>query len=142
MGLRGPKPLPNADRLAPHADRQLDTVAADAPRIDPPPEDPSWYPTARVWFASLADTPQAAEYTRAEWGYAYTSAALISASFYSGDYPTALATLDAAARQLMMTRPARLAARLEVETADEPGEVLDLPTNEQLRARVFGATAG
>ena len=142
MGRRGPLPLANADRLAPHADRQLDTAAA-GPQIEPPPEDPTWHPQATVWYLSLAGTPQACEYTRADWGHAHTTAAILSGALYRGDMSTAAAVLDGAAKQLMTTRPARLAARLDLDdTTTDGAEVLDLPTNDQLRRRVFGAETG
>ena len=141
MGRRGPLPLPNADRLAPHADRELDCAPA-GPQIDPPPVDQSWHSQAQVWYLALAETPQAAEYTRADWGYAHTSAAILSGALYTGDLRTAAAVVESAARQLMTTRPARLAARLDVVDATVDAEVLDLPTNDQLRRRVFGSAAG
>lgn len=137
MGLRGPLPLPNSARLAPHAGRMLDTAPA-GPRIDPPPAADGWHDQAKLWFGSLAGTPQAAEYTAADWGHAHTCAAILSTALQAGDMRTAAAVLESAARQLMVTRPARLAARLDIADGAEPAEVLDLPTNEQLRRRLFG----
>ena len=137
MGRRGPLPVPNSERLSPHATRELD--APTGPKIEPPPIDPSWHPQAQMWFLSLAETPQAGEYTRADWGHAHTAAAILSGCFYSGDHRTAAVVLEAAGQRLMTTRPARLAARLDVESdGGGVGEVIDLPTNEQLRERIFG----
>lgn len=140
MGRRGPLPLPNADRLDHHTDRELDTAAA-GPRIDPPPADERWHPQAQIWYLSLAETPQAGEYTRADWGHAHTSAAILSGALWCGDMKTAQATIESAAKQLMTTRPARLAAHLDVVDA-EPAEILDLPTNDQLRQRTFRSQTG
>ena len=138
MVRRGPLPVPNSERLHPHTSRQLDTPAA-APKIEAPPVDPNWHPQAQVWYLGLDDTPQAGEYTRADWGHAHTAAAIMSGCFWTGDYRTAAAVLETAGQRLMTTRPARLAARLDIDDDSEPGDVIDLPTNDQLRARTFAA---
>lgn len=140
MGARGPKPLPNSRRTAPHASRALDRPEATG--VEPPPEDPTWHPQAQVWFLSLAGTPQAGSYTAADWGHAHTTAAILSGALRAGDWRTAAAVVDAAGQRLMTTRPARLAARLDTDAqpaAADEAPVIDLPTNDQLRARAFGA---
>ena len=130
-------PLPNSERIATHASRELDAPPATA--IEAPPVDPSWHPQAQVWFLGLVGTPQACAYTRADWGHAHTSAAILSGCFWIGDYRTAAVVLETAAKQLMTTRPARLAARLDIEESTSGlGEVIDLPTDGQLRDRAFG----
>ena len=138
MGRRGPLPLPNAERVATHADRRLDAPSDQG--VEAPPEDPTWHPQAQVWFLSLIDTPQSATYTRADWGHAHTAAAILSAAFTSGDLRTAVAIVESAGQRLMTTRPARLAAHLDVDeiAPAESADVVDLPTNADLRARVFG----
>lgn len=144
MGRRGPLPVPNSERLAPHAARQLDTAPPAGPKIEPPPVDETWHPRVQVWFMSLADTPQAAHYTRADWGHAVMAAGIMSDALAIGDVRTAAATLESASKHLLTTRPARLAARLDLdEVIERPaGEVLELPTNEQLRERTFGTATG
>ena len=137
MGARGPKPMPNADRLAPHAGRQLDAVPASAPVVDSPPADGAWHPEVQVWFESLARSPQAAEYTRADWGHASASAAIMSGAMIDGDWATAHRVLADTARALMTTRPARLAARLDIDER-APAPVVELPTNDQIRQRLYG----
>ena len=130
-------PLPNSERIATHAARGLDTPTGTA--IEAPPVDPSWHPQAQVWFLGLVGTPQACSYTRADWSHAHTAAAILSGCFHTGDFRTAAATLETAAKQLMTTRPARLAARLDIEEATSGlGEVIELPTDGQLRDRSFG----
>ena len=135
----GRLPVPNSERIATHASRRLDHPPAQ-PTTGAPPVDASWHPRAQVWFLSLVETPQASTYTRADWGHAYMAAGIMSDALRSGDLRTAAAVLESAGQRLMTTRPARLAARLDVdELSDQPvGEVLDLPTNDQLRAKYFG----
>ena len=138
MGRRGPAPLPNAQRVATHADRRLDAPADQG--VPPPPADRTWHPQALLWYLSLTDTPQAATYTKSEWGHAHTSAALMSAAMRSGDYRAAAAILESAGQRLLATRAARLAAHLDIDEAAprERAEVIDLPSNDQLRERTFG----
>ena len=148
MGRRGPPPKPNAQRTATHAARALEAPPARPDAVDPPPEDPNWHPEAKVWFLSLAGTPQSAAYTYSDWGHAHAAAAILSAALLAGDLRTALGVLDSAGRRLMTTRDTRLSAHLDVDdaptaepAAPRPGEIIDLPTTEELRARVFGGAA-
>lgn len=145
MGRRGPAPLPNGQRVATHANRQLDTP--DQFGVAAPPEDTTWHPQAQVWYLSLAGTPQAEGYTRADWGTAHTYAAALSGAMKANDWRTVGQTLDAAARHLGTTRIARLASRLDVEddtaataaaAVAAEGEVVDMASNAELRARAFG----
>ena len=143
MARRGPLPLPNSSRLDTQTSRRLDQPPATADAIEAPPVDDTWHARAQVWFLSLVETPQAAAYTRADWGHAYMAAGLMSDALRSGDLRCAAAVLESAGQRLMTTRPARLAARLDVDEGDRPaGEVLDLPTDVQLRAKYFGRETG
>ena len=148
MGRRGPPPKPNAQRTATHAARGLAPPPPPGDAVAPPPEDPGWHPEARVWFLSLAGTPQSAAYTRSDWGHAHAAAAILSAALLAGDLRTALGVLDSAGRRLMTTRDTRLSAHLDVDdgptgepAAPRPGDVIDLPTTDELRARIFGGAA-
>lgn len=139
MGRRGPLPLPNSERVATHASRQLD--APDAVGVAAPPVHPTWHPEAKVWFKGLIGTPQSRSYTTADWVVARAFAAALSGAHTAGDYIAIAKIVVDAAGALMLTRSARLAARLDI---DEPAEatttadVVDLPSNAELRARTFG----
>ena len=133
MGLRGPAPLPNSVRLDGHSDRMLDAPAEVG--ADPIPADETWHPSAAVWYRSLARAAQAGEYTDADWGLAWAMADLASAMIDDGDHRGAASVLSAAAVPLMMTRPARLAARLDLDAGRSAAVVVDLPTDAQLASR-------
>lgn len=143
MGRRGPAPLPNGQRVATHASRQLD--APEQLGVDAPPEDTTWHPQAQVWYLSLAGTPQADGYTRADWGTAHTYAAALSGAMKANDWRTVGSILNDAARHLGTTRIARLQSHLDIDddtpavaAAGAEADVVDLATNAELRERTFG----
>ena len=132
MGRRGPLPVPNGERLSPDRSRTLDTVPAGA--VAALPEDVSWHPEARLWFGALGDAPQCGEYTAADWAVAHAAAAFLSHGLRTGDARW-VAMWERMQDRLLTTRPARLAARLDVVSEAPAAEVLDLPTDAQLAAR-------
>ena len=105
-----------------------------------PPINEGWAPEAIEWFEGLAETPHAAEYTTSDWLDAKQGALALSRAVLLND-PAWFREWRAIADQLMTTRPARLAARLDLDEQPAPAvgaDVIDLPTDEQLAARGFG----
>ncbi|MYD84853.1 MAG: hypothetical protein F4Y14_00865 [Acidobacteria bacterium] len=137
MGRRGPKPKTNDQRLAPHASRELDTVAAE--QVAQPPVNSGWADEAIEWYEGLALAPQAAEYTMSDWLEAKQGALALSRAVLLND-PVWFREWSKIADKLLTTRPSRLAARLDLDyaTPTPDAEVVDLPTDEQLAQRMFG----
>ena len=139
MGLRGPPPLPNSQRVATHAARELPTPSDHG--AQPLAEDPTWHDVAKIWYRSHVDTPQAAAYTASDWGFAWTEALCLSEAAKAGDYRAVHAIQLDADQRLMTTRRARLASHLDIDdeaTGDRADVVALQPSNEELRQRVFG----
>lgn len=123
MGMRGPIPKRDQDRVRRNKDVVETKKAAGAAKVTAPRADRDWHPIAKKWYNSLKKSGQSAFYEPSDWAYAFLIAHELTVMLAEEKVRAgALQTIFAAMNDLLTTEGARRRMRIELERASAAEE--------------------